>query len=139
MYCTKQNLIDTFGNNELVTLTDRLGNGVINDQVLNQAISDASALMDGYLGSRYPLPLDNVPQSLIPLACNMTRYQLYDNEASELVVKRNDAAHAFLKSVAKGELSLGISSAGESVTSTDFAEIQSAGSVFSRTNSIDFI
>jgi phage gp36-like protein len=139
MYCSKQNLIDTFGNNELVSLTDRLGTGTIDDRVLNQAIQDASAIMDGYLGSRYQLPLANVPQSLIPLACNMTRYQLYDNEASEQVTERNKAALKFLESVAKGELSLGISTGGESATSTDFAEMQSAGSVFSRVNSSDFI
>ncbi len=138
-YCSKQDLIDRFGEEELISLTDRDGMSMIDDQVLNQAIADADALMDGYLGSRYQLPLANVPQSLKPLACNMTRYQLHDDQSSEQVTERNKAAHAFLKSVSKGEISLGISEGGESAQSTDFAEIQSSGSVFSRSNSKSFI
>lgn len=139
MYCSKQNLIDSFGKEELVLLTDRSGMGLINDDVVNQAIKDASSLMDGYLGSRYDLPLAHVPQSLIPLACNMTRYQLYDKSASEQVTERNKAALKFLESVAKGDLSLGVSLEGEVATSNDFAEMQSSSSVFNRKNSSDFI
>ena len=40
---TRQDLIDRFGEDELVLLTDREGRGVINDEVLNRAIEDAEA------------------------------------------------------------------------------------------------
>ena len=42
-YCTRQNLIDRFGEPELIQLTDLDNLGVIDDTVLNQAISDADA------------------------------------------------------------------------------------------------
>lgn len=139
MYCTKQDLIDRFGENELVQLTDHDNLGFINDDVLNQAIADASAEMDGYLASRYSLPLATVPQTLKPLCCNIARYKLYDEQASEQVTKNNDAAIKFLFSVSKGEISLGVDSLGAKAQSTDFAEVQSAGSVFGRDKSSGFI
>ena len=139
MYCTKQDLIDRFGLDELIALTDRINAGVIDDSVLNQAIADASAEMDGYLGGRYALPLVTVPPVLIALACNMARYKLYDEQASEQVTKRFEAAIKFLFSVSKGEISLGVDSLGANATSTDLPQMQSAGSVFARSKSTGFI
>jgi len=138
-YCTKQDLIDRFGYDELINLTDRRNTGVIDDTVLSQAIADASAEMDGYLASRYSLPLITVPQALKPLCCDIARYKLYDEQASEQVTKRFDAAIKFLFSVSKGEISLGVDSLGSKAISTDLAQMQSAGSVFSRKKSQGFI
>ena len=138
-YCTKQDLIDRFGSDELMQLTDRDNMGLIDDTVLNQAINDASAEMDGYLASRYSLPLVNIPQTLKPLCCNIARYKLYDEQASEQVSKRYDAAIKFLFSVSKGEISLGVDALGTKAASTDTAELQSSGSVFARNKSTGFI
>jgi len=138
-YCTKQDLIDRFGQQELIDLTDRANTELIDDNVINQAIADASAEMDGYLASRYSLPLATVPQTLKPLCCNIARYKLYDEQASEQVTKRYDAAIKFLFSVSKGEISLGVDSLGAKASSTDLADIQSAGSVFARDKSNGFI
>jgi len=138
-YCTKQDLIDRFGENELVDLTDRDNLGVINNTVLDQAINDASAEMDGYLGGRYQLPLATVPPVLKALCCNVARYKLYDEQASELVTKRYDGAIKFLFSVSKGEISLGVDSGGSKAVSTDLASIESGGSVFARNKSTGFI
>jgi len=139
MYCTKQDLIDRFGQDELVDLTQLNNTGVIDETVLGQAIADASAEMDGYLGGRYQLPLDTIPPVLKALCCNVARYNLYDEQASEQVTKRYDAAIKFLFSVSKGEISLGVDDTGAKATSNDLAEIQSAGSVFARSKSTGFI
>jgi len=139
MYCTKQDLIDRFGQDELVDLTDRVNADVIDDSVLGQAIADAGAEMDGYLGGRYQLPLATVPPVLKALCCNIARYKLYDEQASEQVIKRYDSAIKFLFSVSKGEISLGVDGTGAKATSTDLADIQSAGSVFARSKSTGFI
>jgi len=138
-YCIAQDLIDRFGESELISLTDRNGFDVIDNDVLSQAINDASAEMDGYLGGRYQLPLDIVPPVLKALCCNVARYKLYDQQASEQVDKRYDAAIKFLFSVSKGEISLGVDATGSKATSTDLADIQSAGSVFARSKSNGFI
>lgn len=139
MYCNKQSLVEQFGQQELIDLTDRNSLGKIVDGVLERAIKDASAEMDGYIGSRYQLPLSHVPEILLSIACDITRYRLYDNAPTDVVTTRYNNQIKFLKSVSKGEVTLGISTEGVQATSTDFAEMKSAGSVFSRQNSKSFI
>jgi len=140
LYCTKQDLIDRFSERELIHLTDRDNVlDAINDVVLNQAISDASAIIDGYLGGKYPLPLTSVPQAIKPLACNITHYYLYNEQATEQVETRYKAAIAFFKDVAKGVVTLGVATDGTKAESQDLAEFIPSDSVFSRDKSKDFI
>jgi phage gp36-like protein len=139
MYCTKQDLIDRFGEVELINVTDRNDSSVIDEAVLGQAIADACAEMNGYIGSRYALPLVTMPETLKPLSCDIARYKLYDEQVTEQITKRYEAAITFLFSVSKGQISLGVDSLGTKAISTDFADIQSAGSVFARGKSTGFI
>lgn len=109
-YATKQNLIDRFGAEELIQLTDRATPpaGVINDTVLNQALADADAEADGYLGARYTLPLASVPLALKRIAADIARYRLYDNRATDEVRQRYEDAVKFLRDVSRKEATLGI-------------------------------
>jgi phage gp36-like protein len=138
LYCSKQGLIDRFSEYELIQLTDRDGLGVINDEVLNRAIEDASTEMDAYL-SRFNFTVDNLPKSLKPLACDIARYRLYDEDPIEHIVTRYNNAIKFLKAVNKGEITLGTTTQDSEVTSNDLPEIHSAGSVFGRDKSSGFI
>ncbi len=106
MYCTKQNMIDRYGNEELIQLTDRDNLGVIDDTVLGQAQADADAEIDGYLASRYTLPLPDVPTSLVRVACEISRYHLYDDTAPAGVKDRYDNSVRFLRLVSKGDIRL---------------------------------
>lgn len=139
MYCTVQDLIDRFGEQELIDLTDRSDMSMIDETILNQAINDACAEMDGYLASRYELPLATIPGTLKPLSCDIVRYKLHDEQPTEHITKRYEAVIKFLFSVSKGEISLGVDINGAKAASTDFAEINSSGSVFSRSKSTGFI
>jgi phage gp36-like protein len=138
LYCSKQGLIDRFGEDELIQLTDRDSLDIINDEVLNRAIEDASSKMDAYL-SRFSFTANTLAKSLEPLACNIARYNLYDDEPTEIIATRYKDAIAFLKAVNKGEISLGTNTEDNEVTTNDLAEMQSAGTVFSRNNSSSFI
>jgi len=138
LYCSKQGLIDRFSEDELIQLTDRDSLGIINDEVLNRAIEDASTEMDSYL-SRFNFTVDTLPKSLEPLACNIARYNLYDDAPDEHITNRYNNAIKFLKSVNKGEITIGTNDLDSEVASNDLAEMQSAGSVFSRENSSNFI
>lgn len=138
MYCSQQDCIDRFGEQELIDLTDRIGVSEINDDVLNQAISDASVEMNTYI-SRFSFTSDNLPAVFKPLACDITRYRLYDEQVSEQVNKRYLAAIKMLMNINEGKISIGSSNSGEDIVSNDFAEIQSSTSVFSRQNSKGFI
>lgn len=114
-YATKQDLIDRYGLEELTQLTDRLFNGQPNNTIIDLAIADASAEIDGYLAGRYTLPLTTVPSALSRIASDIARYYLYDDRMTEQVAKRYDTAIQFLKAVGKGELDLGVAGPGSQV------------------------
>jgi len=140
MYATRTDMITRFGEEELILLTDHDGDqGVIDEAVLTQSIADASAEIDGYLGGRYSLPLPNVPAHLTRICCDIARYLLHDEHAREPIAKRYDDAIRFLKSLASGQIGLGMPDEGDASPSNNTAQISSAGSVFARQSSKDFI
>jgi phage gp36-like protein len=140
MYATRDDMIKRFGEEEIILLTDQDANaGVIDDGVLNQALADASAEVDGYLGGRYTLPLPSAPAVLVRICCDIARYLLHDEHAPERIEKRYDDSVKFLKSLAKGEIGLGIPDEGDASPSNNTAQISSDGRVFGRRNSGDFI
>lgn len=136
-YCTKQDLIDRFGEAELIQLTDRpdpatgATTGAIVDSVLNQAIADADAEINGYL-AKYTLPLATVPTVLVRSACDLARYFLMDDAATAQATKRYEAVLKFLREVGKGAISLGVDASGNKPTPNDGAVMESGGRVFGR-------
>src|ERR1019366_454403 len=107
-YATKQDMIDRFGSDELIQLTDRANLGVINDTALNSALADADAEINTYLVGRYTLPLASVSPILTRFAADIARYQLFDTRASDQVLQRYKDAIAFFKQIAAGNASLGL-------------------------------
>lgn len=136
MYCTQANLTDRFSEREIIQLTDRSTPpaGTINTTVLNQAIADAEAEINSYL-TGYTLPLATVPANLVRIACDITRYYLYEDRVIEQVQTRYNDAIKYLMQVAKGTISLGPDTSGEvAAVSTDSAQFESSASVFGRSN-----
>lgn len=117
IYATKQDMIDRFSQLEIQQLTDKSEPpaGAINDVVLNRALQDASGDIEAALNGRYALPLASVPPVLVRVCCNLTRYYLYEDGASEAVKRRFDDDKKFLDSIAKGTATLGLDGAGASV------------------------
>ncbi|MDF1583892.1 MAG: DUF1320 family protein [Methyloprofundus sp.] len=130
-YCTAQDMIDRFSEAELILLTDKQNVGLIDSVVLEQAINDAGAEIDGYL-SRYTLPLSPVPTVLVRSCCDIARYYLYDDAMIDIVEKRYLAVTAYLLQVAKGAISLGVDNTGAAPISNNSAHMQSDGHVFRR-------
>ena len=140
MYCTVEALINRYGEQELIALTDKQGEtGAVVTQVAQQAIFDADATIDAYLASRFTLPLANVPSVLERLSGDISRYFLYDEQVSEQIAKRYEAAIKVLEQVAKGNVSLGLSEIGIAPQNNDSATISSSGSVWGRQQSKGFI
>ncbi len=135
-YATQQNMIDRFESKELIDLTDRANTGAIDAVVLGQALADADAKIDGYLASRYTLPLATVPGSLVRIACDIARYFLYDNHATEEVRNRYKDAEKFLVSLGKGEITLGPDPAGTQVVGSP--EVSTPGRIFTNETLKDF-
>lgn len=139
-YASQQNLIDRFGEDELIQLTDRQSLGVIDATVINRALADADALINGYLVGRYTLPLATpVPNVLERLACDIARYSLYEFKPTETVEIRYRDALELLRDVSKGRAELGLDNTDNQPASKSLAEISSTAPVWRRENSDGFI
>lgn len=133
-YATHQNLIDRFGEAELIQLTDRADPpaGAIDTAVLDEALADAAAEIDAYLSGRYALPLAVVPPHLERMACDIARYYLYGDRVTEVVTRRFDDALRYLREVGAGRLSLGAEVPGAEVSAAGAPQVAAPGRVFTR-------
>jgi phage gp36-like protein len=114
-YAIQQDLIDRFGQTELIQLTDLAGAGTINATEVARALADADGEIDGYLAGRYALPLPAIPKIITGYACDIARYRLYKGVIAETVQKNYDQAIKFLSLVAQGKISLGPDATGNQV------------------------
>ena len=105
-YATQQDLIDRFGPEELSQLTDRGSGTVIDASVVNRALADADAEIDGYLATRYALPLSSVPGILQLVACNIARYRMLGESTTDEARNRYADAVRWLKGLATGTVQL---------------------------------
>lgn len=138
-YAVKQEMIDRFGDVELKQLTDRTGAiDTIDDTVLGKALADADAEIDGYLVGRYTLPLPSVPLTLVGMACDIARYRLYGDRATEHVRQRYDDAVKYLRSVSKGEISLGLNAAAQPTAEAGGPAAEGDERTFTRDNIADY-
>ncbi|ARU87117.1 gp436 family protein [Pseudomonas sp. M30-35] len=108
-------------------------------QRIQDAVTEAESLIDGYLARRsYPLPLSPVPKLVTGWVRDIARYLLHKDrggkEDSDPIVRNYKDAMKFLGLIAKGEFSLG---AEDPVTNNpDQLDVrfESAPSVFDRTS-----
>jgi len=138
MYCDLTELRIRFGLDEINQLIDPDGSGP-DESVALAELSTASATIDSYLAGRYPLPLSAVPVILTGVCADLTRYALYRNAVPELVKERYTTAIRWLRDVATGTASLGLSSNQEQPASDAAIEIKSGGNVWQRDASKGFI
>ncbi len=98
-YITDREFEQAFGDEELGDLT---GDGA----EFAKAAATASSTIDGYIGTRYTLPLLTVPDLVKGWALDITRYRLWDERAPEEVRRRYEDALQQLRDLAAGKLAL---------------------------------
>jgi phage gp36-like protein len=133
-YCTAQNLIDRFSQSELIQNTNRDNSATtINTTVLDQAIADATAEINGYLTAYLPLAI--IPANLVRISCDITRYYLTDDQVIPRVDMLYKSAIDYLKLVAAGKIPLAPDLTGQVDMPTEaLVDFSSSPSVFSRNN-----
>ncbi len=112
-YCTLSDIQNTrIPEETLVQLTDDAGVGVVDQDVVTEAIAEADDLIDGYLRGRYQLPLTSVPKVLSGISASIAAFKLYGRrpefDTPELVIKAHDAALKTLDQIRKGAVRLGL-------------------------------
>lgn len=109
-YCTQADLIERFGERELVQLTDRtnLPASTVDQVVVAGHLTDAHGMVNGYLAKQYRLPLAAVPSVLTKITADIARYFLHGKSAEKDSPVRQNYLDAtkWLESVAKGLVQL---------------------------------
>ena len=86
-YATLQQMIDRYGARMLVGLSDRgeLATGEIDLDVVDRALADADALIDGYLAGRYAMPLASTPPLVVDIAQRITIWNLHTSATDDKI------------------------------------------------------
>jgi phage gp36-like protein len=108
-------------------------------QRIQDAVTEAESLIDGYLAKRsYPLPLSPVPKLVTGWARDIARYLLHKDrggkEDSDPIVRNYKDALKFLGLVAEGKFSLGAEDPITSNPNQLDVRFESAPAVFDRTS-----
>lgn len=108
-YATQQDIIDRYGEDQLLILADRDRDNVVDADVVARALADADAEINLHVGALYDLPLASVPAGLVQIAVDIALYRMCGTAdlATEESRKRYEDARATLRRIAKREISLG--------------------------------
>lgn len=112
-YVTSGDLIPSYvEERDAVQLTnDDVDGTTVVESVVEDAIADAEAEVDGYLGARYALPLVTVPRLVKRLVLRLSRYHLYSRRrgaVEEWMAKDYEKALKMLQDISKGIVTLGV-------------------------------
>jgi len=127
-YAVQQDIIDRYGEDELLIAADHDGDGTADEAVVTQGLSDATDEINVHVGARYTLPLVTVPAVLKRLCVDIGLYLMSKPPSvTEEKRKRYEDALKLLQAISAGKVSLGISS-GETAATTDNAEANKTSS-----------
>lgn len=123
-YVTLPQLQDRFGEQMLIALTDRGPDalGVVDTDVVDRAIAEADALIDGYLARRYALPLSVAQPMLVGVAGSLVIYNLHIYDVSDKIRDDYNTAIKTLISISNGTITL--TAAGVEAPSTGTTGVQ---------------
>lgn len=109
-YATLDQLKDRFGEKLLIKLTDRSqpASGAIDQAVIDRALADTDALIDGHLAERYALPLASVPALVTDTALAIAVYKLHRNTVSDKIKDDYGDALKLLRDLTAGKVRLDV-------------------------------
>jgi phage gp36-like protein len=118
-YATLQMLTKRYGEQYLVLLTDHgaVATGAVDTAVIDRALADADALIDGFLKDRYELPLAEIPPLLSDIAQAVAIWKLHRTSPDEKIEKDYKDALAMLDRISAGRVRLSVAGVEPTATS----------------------
>lgn len=112
-YITNDDIELRLGTARYVQLTDDAGTGSANTEVADEARQGAMGEVDSHLARRYAVPIDltehaEIKPALVSVSLDLAEFRLYARrrDVPVDVIRKRDAALAWLGKVASGEASL---------------------------------
>lgn len=128
-YSTQADIAKLLTPAQLVQLTDDNADGAADAAVITEAIAEADAEIDGYLGSRYTVPVSPVPTLLRNFSVAISLWKLYGRRSlvNERRRQEYEDAIAKLKDLAAGRMVLPATGGGE--VASDGSDLPEASTV----------
>ena len=117
-YAAQIDLENVYGKDLVRKLADHDGDGVADQEAIDDALTAASSIIDGYLAIKYPVPLANPPMLVRDLCVDIAWYRLaYSRlkQTAEMRLRYEDAIK-FLSRVADGKASIGLDTDADDVS-----------------------
>ena len=132
-YATKADMLKRYEEQELIQLTDNVEpyTGEIVDAILDNALDDASAMIDLYLGSLYDLPLAETPAALVNIACVIAFHGLNRNSMTDEIRAAYEDAEKRLDKITKGIIKLDVGGS-EPKSAAAMAKVSAPDRIFNR-------
>lgn len=105
-YASLDDLIARAGEREIKDIADRDRDGIIDADVISEALAHADNIVNGYVATAYTLPFAQVPDLVRTWAVAIARHKLHFQGPPDYVVADYKDAIAALKDVQAGRLSL---------------------------------
>lgn len=140
-YATQAQLTDRYGERMLIALTDRgeVATGTIDTDVIDRALADTDAMIDGYLAARYALPLSEEQPLVVDLAQVITIYKLHTHSADPKIEQDYKDALMTLDRIARGVVRLTAAGAEPDTTGGSGARMTDRERPFTEDNLKGFI
>lgn len=106
VYLTTAEYLVRYGNAETIRITDETRSNEVDSGKLLAALSDATDIVDAYLGKRYFVPLATPPSIVKHATGALAREILHTSRPTDAVTGEADRARKQLEGIAKGLLSL---------------------------------
>lgn len=135
MYIVQADLLSQISEHQLVQLTDDEKTGLVVDARVDEAIGSAEAEVNGYVATRYAVPVAAPAPDLIKkLSITITVYLLYRRRqrVPDDVRTAYEDAIAMLKDIARGVITLGIDPPPAESTKASAGEVSGPERIFSR-------
>lgn len=101
-YLTGEEYVAEFGREETVRITDESRSGTIDAGKLARALNNATAFVDGYIATRYTVPLASVPAAIKGIVAALAREELHKTRPTLAVTEAADRARSQLKDYSAG-------------------------------------
>ena len=132
-YITQSDLEKRLSQRRVIELTADEGEQSANTENLNAVIDQSEGEADGYIGSRYPVPLDPVPPVVKAFVLDIAVYRLKGRrqgvEEGSDAHRRYQDALKFFEKISKGIISLGANTPAPKTTSHT-VKISSSARIF---------
>jgi len=137
-YITGTDLMRQYGADLIKQLADRDGSGSADTDVIDSAIAQADASIDGYLRAYYAVPLASPPEEIKAASLAIAFYKLWTSERPANVRQDYEDARVYLRDLSTGKASLSDSTITTASDAAGSSDRTSDDRVFSMDTLTDF-